>query len=635
MPGGSLTLTRGDFLWENSGALPAGEATISGGTITSDTYGITAEDILGTLVLDSSGISIRPVTAFISGERFAGAVSYALPEGPLKFELDGRLVHIEKTPLHNPAKFLWIEGDVGFSVTGQYSGEGSLSLKASADVTRGLVAYDWWLRKPIGVGATIHELEVALTPGKKLEVKGEASIEDTQLLGAFNFRPYKGKWVNEHIRLDIPHLEVNSAGKCVYIPYTATGGSCKDGFYEWTKAGGQQGDNISTLGGVFDYVSFLPEGGASPLTCRNAEVSVTLTNITEGERSATLAVHAGEAHVPPFSETWLLPMGSSDPEYADAFTLENKEKHPEEFDRASRPWVYKLSADTISVPPWEGRNFKAEVYSNGEETGFNFYRAEVGEGKIEGTYLHKKEDNTTDLKGTWESIPVKYLIRHLELPEIVEGATTGEISYWVDQDDSRTTMRAEGQFTIADGHFLADTLRETFKNALSDSFADLHPVALQFDKIASDVRIEGDHIYTDDLLIQSVGMSIKGKGVWIMEGDMDYRIDIAVTPDMAEQIPILRDSFNVEGFRMTQRNIELGFHITGPTFSPTGELAGLPPMGVTLVSGAAEMTGEAMKLLDTPRQMFLSIFRIGGSILGATKTQQQEQRKQRGPRMQP
>ena len=41
---------------------------------------------------------------------------------------------------------------------------------------------------------------------------------------------------------------------------------------------------------------------------------------------------------------------------------------------------------------------------------------------------------------------------------------------------------------------------------------------------------------------------------------MDYRIDIAVHPDMADQIPILRDSFNVEGFRMTQKDIELISH---------------------------------------------------------------------------
>jgi len=125
-------------------------------------------------------------------------------------------------------------------------------------------------------------------------------------------------------------------------------------------------------------------------------------------------------------------------------------------------------------------------------------------------------------------------------------------------------------------------------------------------------------------------MKVTGEGVWVMEGDMDYNVNIAVTPDMAEQLPILRDSFNVEGFRMTQRDIELGFHITGPTFSPTGELAGMPPVGVTLVSGAAEMTGEAMKLLDTPRQMLFSIFRIGGGILGATRTQQQQLQQQQG-----
>ncbi|HOC67387.1 MAG TPA: AsmA-like C-terminal region-containing protein [Candidatus Hydrogenedentes bacterium] len=630
LPAGSLTLTQGDFLWKEFNGLPTGSATLSGGKITSKTYGMEAQDVLGTLVMDGSGISVRPLNAIISGERFAGTASYELQEKRLKFDLNGRFVDIEKTPLHSPAKMLWIEGDVGFHISGTYSREGDLKLKATADVTRGAVAYEWWLRKPAGVGATIQELNVAITPGKKMEIKGEAYVEDTHLLGTFTFRRNKEKWVNEHIRLDIPHLEVNSAGKCIYIPYTATGGACKEGFFEWTAAGKQQGDNISTLGGVFDYISFLPDGGKTPLICRDAQVSVTLTNIKGGKRSGELEVHAAEANVPPFSETWLLPMGSTDPEWADTYTLKNVDKYPAADTEGPRPWVYKLSADTITVPPWEGRNLVAEVYSNEKETGFNFYRAEVGEGRIEGTYLQEKADNVIHLKGTWESIPVKYIIRQLELPEILEGAASGNISYVMDQDDPRTTLRAEGQFSVGNGHFLADTLRDTFKHALSDSLADLHPAALQFDRVSSDLRIEGDHIYTDNLLIQSSGMTIKGNGTWVMEGDMDYRIDIAVRPDMADQIPILRDSFNVEGFRMTQKDIELGFHITGPTFSPTGELAGLPPMGVTLVSGAAEMTGEAMKLLDTPRQMFLSIFRIGGSILGATKTQQQELKRQRG-----
>ena len=167
--------------------------------------------------------------------------------------------------------------------------------------------------------------------------------------GGFTFHPHKGKWVNEHIRLDIPHLEVNSAGKCIYIPYTATGGSCKEGFYEWKAAGKQPGDNISTLGGVFDYVSFLADGGTTPLTCQDAQVSVILTNIKDGERSAELTVHAREAHVPPFSETWLLPMGSTDAACRHRQARQNPTV-------TSCAWVYKLSADTFRTA-WEGRNF--------------------------------------------------------------------------------------------------------------------------------------------------------------------------------------------------------------------------------------------------------------------------------------
>ncbi len=635
LPKGNLTLTQGDFQWDGLAAFPSGSANISGGTVISDAYGIQAEDIAGTVTLDQNGVSARPLVAVNSDKAFSGAASYELPSGPLKFTLNGTLADIEKTSLHDAAKYLYIAGDIGVNVSGQYVQGGAINLKASADVTRGMVAYDWWLRKPIGVGATIQELSVAIAPGKKMEITGEAYIEDTHLLGTFLYLPRKGKWLSEHIRLDIPHLEVNSAGKCIHIPYTVTGGSCKDGFYERNATHKTDGDNISTLGGVFDFVSFLPDGGATALTCRDAKVSVKLTTAKGSERLAEMVVHAAEAHVPPFSETWLLPLGSIEPPYADEYTLENVRKHPEDAAKESRPWFYKLSADTISIPPWEGNGMVAKGYSNNRETGFDSFSAAIGSGHIEGRYLQKKENNVILLEGTWESIPAKYIIRHLELPEILEGNTTGAVSYTVDQDDPRTTMHAEGRFECADGHFLADPLRETFRHALSDSFAALHPAALQFNKISSDIRIESDHIYTDNLMMQSSGMTIKGNGVWIMEGDMDYRINIAVTPDMADQIQILRDSFNVEGFRMTQRDIELGFHITGPTFSPTGELAGLPPMGVTLVSGAAEMTGEAMKLLDTPRQMFLSIFRIGGSILGATKTQQQEIKKQREQKRQP
>ncbi len=617
LPRGNLRIERVNMYWSDFSALPTGVAMIVGGKVAAERFGVSAEDLMGTLYLEADGIALRPMTATVSGRPWSGKARYNIPSGDIAFEINGALTDIEQTPLHDLVEKLWLSGDIAFRGGGSYSPGGRLQFNASADVTRGGVAFEWWLNKPVGVGASIHTIDVLIEPGKKLEVSGEAAIEDTTLLAKFDYIPHQGKWQTHHIRLDIPHLEVNSAGKCIQMPYTAVGGACRDGFYEWKPTGNRIGDHIATLGGHFDYVSFLPDGGDNPLICHDASVTITLTNIEEIERTGEIVVHAGTAHVPPFGDDWLLPLGPDDPEYV--------EKYP---DGPPRPMTYKLSADNIFVPPWEGRNFSAEVYSNKEETGFHFFRAECGNGRLEGTHRHEKEDNVLHLRANWEAIPAAYLIRHLELPEVLAGDITGEIQYVVDQDDPRATTRADGHFIVERGHFIPEQLGHILMDEIGGSIIALHPDALAFDKVAAKLRIDGDKIHTNDVLIQSGGITISGNGLWVMDGDLDYRVDVAVSPDLAEQIPILRDNFNVQGFRMTQRNIELGFHITGPTFRPTGQLAGLPPVGVTLVSGAAEMTGEAIRFFDMPRQMFMSVFRIGGGILGATRTQQQQQQQQ-------
>ncbi len=612
LPNGEVKLEQARFAWNDFSTLPTGAANLVDGAVHAAAFGVSAENLAGLLRLDDEGLSLRPITATVAGKPWSGTVAYTLPGGEVRFDVNGALSNIEDTPLYNITNKLWLGGDIAFHGRGSYGADGRLQLNASADVTRGMVQFEWWLRKPVGVGASIHHIEVDLKPGQTLDVQGEASIEDTRIMAKLEYVHTGEKFDSTHIRVDVPHLEINSAGKCVQIPYKALGSACHDAYYESNQTGENPEDSIAVIGGRFDYVSFLPDGGEHPLICRDTEVKVTLTNIEGVERSAALEVQAAEAHVPPFGEDWLLHIGPTDPEYI------------KEFPSKPQPWTYKLAADHLSVPPWEGKNFSAEIYSNEEETGFHFFRADVGNGHIEGTHLHEKDDNVMHIEATWESIPAMYLIRHLDLPEILEGDITGNVAYMVDQDDPQSTLQAEGQFTIVDGHFIPEQLALMFADTLGSSFISLHPDALRFSEVSSDIRIEGDQIRTNDVVINSEGMRITANGVWVMEGDLDYRVDLAVAPDLAEQIPILRDNFNVQGFRMTQQDIELGFHLTGPTFEPTGQLAGLPPIGVTIVSGAAEMTGEAIRLLDTPRQMFMSIFRIGGGIFGATRTQQQQ-----------
>lgn len=600
--------------WDSVSAVPELSALVSDGSIKAAKAGFEATQVSGVISLHGKTISLQPFSALLAEKDLYGSATYDLEKEKAEFKITGELSALENTILKDSIKNLKLAGDIAFHASGTYLAGGPLTVKASADVTRGMVAFEWWLKKPVGVGATIKSLNAEILPGKSMTITGEAFVEDTKILADLKYRYSDDKkWENTRTRVDLPHLEVNSAGKCVDIPYTALGGACKNGFYESNYVGPLPGDSIAKLGGHFDHVSFFPDGGIHPLDCTDTSVEVTITTIKNKPKTTEFVIHAGDAKVPPFSEKWILPMGA-------------KEEEQDSEEKPSEPtfWIFNLSADSISLPPWQGKDFSGQLHDNPDETYFSFFRGKMGDGQVNGTYHHEKRDNIMTLKGNWEDIPAVYLIRHLELPEILEGNCTGTVSYTVDQDDPGNTLETEGSFSVTNGHFIEHKLYEVFTSSFAQKFGVLPPAALRFKKLSSDLKIKGDQIFTDNVSIESDGMTITGHGIWILEGDMNYRIDLSMSPDLAEQISIMRESFNIQGFRMTQRNIELGFQLSGPTFNPTSELAGLPPIGVTFVSGAADLTGEAMKLLDTPRQMFMSIFRSGGGILGATRTQTQQ-----------
>ncbi|HQL93333.1 MAG TPA: AsmA-like C-terminal region-containing protein, partial [Candidatus Hydrogenedentes bacterium] len=278
----------------------------------------------------------------------------------------------------------------------------------------------------------------------------------------------------------------------------------------------------------------------------------------------------------------------------------------------------ELSADAMQMPPWTGSQFKGTVYNEGEKTGLSHFEAVVDGGRLEGSYDRDKKTNYYTLKATWDGIPARYVIRHLELPEILDGPMSGWVDYSMDADDP-ATLQGKGTFHVRNGNFVPATLAATFGEQFAE-FAQLQPEAYAFTTTKSDIALKGDHIRTDNMLVELPGITLTGSGTWITGGDIDYRVDVSITPDTAAEIPILAQSFNIQGYRIAQRNVDLGFQIKGPAFKPTSQLAGMPDMGVTLVSGAAEMTNEAVRVIDLPRQLFISLIKTGGGILGASRT---------------
>jgi hypothetical protein len=97
---------------------------------------------------------------------------------------------------------------------------------------------------------------------------------------------------------------------------------------------------------------------------------------------------------------------------------------------------------------------------------------------------------------------------------------------------------------------------------------------------------------------------------------MDYMITVVLDLATAKQIPVIAQSFNISGMRIVQQDLALTFHVTGPTFNPTGKVAGLPSASVTLVSGAFEVASEAMKVIDLPRRILIDLVKTGGGIVG-------------------
>ncbi|HPA41027.1 MAG TPA: hypothetical protein PKV69_03365 [Candidatus Hydrogenedentes bacterium] len=445
LPGASLELGQIQDSYDLATKMPGGMVAILNGGLLSPYQGLMLDQLSGSVLLVDGKVKLVPLSARLNGHAFLGRAEYEIAKQTLSFSADGAVSDLEKSALHHPSKELWIYGSAALRCHGTASPK-KIVVEASADATEAQIEIEWWFRKPRGTGATIKAFKAEIIPRKSMKITGEASIDGTQLKADLLYLWRDGKFSSEHVRLDFPFLEVATAGKCIRIPYRAYGTHAKDGYYEVVRAGTRPDGNIATIGGVFDDVSFLPNGCPYPLHCRNAKVEVTLDNVHETIRTGVISVHAESAEVPALKENWLLPLEPEDPEYY------------VKFPGLPRSMKYELSADAMQMPPWTGSQFKGTVYNEGEKTGLSHFEAVVDGGRLEGAYDRDKKTNYYTLKATWDGIPARYVIRHLELPEILDGPMSGWVDYSMDADDP-ATLQGKGTFHVRNGNFVPDPRR--------------------------------------------------------------------------------------------------------------------------------------------------------------------------------
>ena len=610
-PGGELRLGMMSLIWNSKSGEPVGVFNVVDGSMSHPKLAVKAEKISGTLALTKDTVRVAPLNAEIRGNPFVGMIKYDIPSGAWEVTANGTVADIENTMLARPSK--------DWSLAGSARVRGHLVktatqyvLDAEVDATQAEIAYQWWFLKPPGIGAASRKIHMNVIPNRSITLTGRASVASSDLDVSGYWVRKGGRYRLDSFEMTSNHLDVTAAGACLSIPYKVTGGTATEG--SLTRTQDTDVEDAWQLAATLavDEVAVLPEGGETPMQCEGLRMEMTMTGPPALEGSMKLT--AENAHMPPIGtgSVWFVPI-KSDPMVLEAY--------PDQ----GRSWHYTLAADALELSPWKGAHFTGTAYQNADEAGLDAFTCELeGGGHVEGAYRSMRADNTYTMAFEWRDMPIVYLIDQLDYPHVFTGPSNGHVDYSMDRDDPGT-LKGHGAFEIREGQFSADFLMSQLAGRLEEHITAI-PLSLEFDHLKTDVSFERDLIRTPNMELVSEGITVTGGGTFVTDGDMDYDLKVALSPEVAEQIPVLRDNLNVQGHRLAQQKIELAFKVKGPTFNPQGELSEPPPIGITMVSSALEVTSEAMRVIDIPRKILVDLLRIGGGLVGMPRATSSEER---------
>ena len=454
MPRAELEFSTLKLLWDSETSQPTGSLILTNGVVEQKNGGLKAEKVNGTLKLEGHALTLEPFSAQIAGNPIVGHGQYNLDTTEGAFSLNGTLSEIENIVALQRLKKLSLAGAVNLRCDATIT-PNKCSMDASMELTQSQIEYDWWFRKTLGTGAALKNMHVELIPKKTMTITGDATIDTTQLAFRYENVYRDGHWRIEKNHVDANPVDVVSAGKCLRIPYTATGGVGTDGFFDLEHVADTLKGHRDRIGGKLDEVAFLAHGEKTPLRCKNVIVDVETDNSLPDKLTGTMRIDAEEASIPPFGEKWLLPLRPDDPE------LNAK------FPPKTHNWTYELKAKKIALPPWQGENFVGTAFATPTETGLSKFGADIEGGHIEGNFKHEKADNIDTLAAKWNNVPAHYFIKHLKFSEMLSGRMNGEVEYSVDRDDPGT-LKGKGYFEINDGRFSADFIFAQLEKQLGE-----------------------------------------------------------------------------------------------------------------------------------------------------------------------
>ena len=585
--------------WDTLNEEGSGSIDIIDGYIKDESSNIEASNITGTLTLADKKLRIAPFNAMVTDNTLVGSFEYDLTTQDGAMTLEGTVKNLEKTSYRKAIKNLTMGGDLTIIKCEARKKGNEFFLDAEVEASQTKLDYMWFFTKGAGVGAK-GTIKGHLIPQKSYRFDFESELASSQLTASLQATYFKsaGKYITMESHLSSSHIDVPTVGAGINMPYRFAGTTGKDAYLHWTRDPNNWDYNTQSYGAHFDEISLLPkdENAKEPIHLKNATITINTQNAESN--TGALALNTKELNTPPFTSTWFVAIPPS-----------------EEYPPTPRNWTYTINAENMSLPPWKGTQFTSEGYSDPKSSGFKTFTANIDGGTLKGAYDSNRTENSYTSNITWEKVPIHYFLKHMNYDDIMSGTIDGTIRYGIDRD-APNTLKGEGSYTVNKGQFHPRFLQSLLSSDDAESASTL-PSTLDFTSLKSDVRLEKDVIFIPNLNLDSTKIKItEGKGQFIREGDLDFTIPVAISPQMAETIPTMARSFNIAGYKTANADIKLVFHITGTTDAPKVEVTELPSPGVAV--GVA-LIGASKEVIDLPRKLLRDLFKMGGGIVGGAK----------------
>jgi hypothetical protein len=604
LPEVTLAFGRLDAGWDSASRKPHADLVVRSGTVTHAESGFEASDISTTVALKEDSVRLQPLTFTFHGQPILVDATYDIVQRAGTATANGTFTNIEGTKLKTAFKNTELGGSATITAKASFD-RGKLAIEdATVNATQTRVDYDWWLRKPEGIGTTV-KITGEIRRKEAITLHFEGDVSGSPITAELRIKHDGERFKMKEFSAESKKLNIDTASQLLALPYEISGGSALDVEYVWTRAPEGPPYWNAEAKGVLDSVVLLPDGAKIPLKFKDIEFSTTFDRAKpekDGDpavKTGHLIVKRGEAVMPPFGETWFVPMRSDDDDTS-----------------GPRDWTYDLTGDYVELPPWKGTRFWAEGHSTREGSGLDHYEAVVDNGRVEGSYRVKKADNSYKSYVKWQEVPASYFIQHLKLPEVLDGPMSGDVEWSMDRDDPGT-LDGGGSFELHDGHFNTAVIVGQFGELTQDSGS--LPPFLEFSKLDAQVGFTGDEIRTPLLELDASGLEVDGEGKFVSDGDIDYTINIAIAPELAEEFPAFRDSLNVDGYKAAGLRIKLGIELSGPTSEPVTKVVQTPPLIDTATVGILDVGEEVKDLLKTPKNLGETLLKMLGGAAKAGK----------------